>query len=735
MRKRAWHLFELLKCRIPSRLRGLGIIALVGVVFLNSGCIFTGPMEYIHNSFKVGPNYKTPPAEVAPEWIEANDPRIENRHLDDWWTVFQDPVLESLIATAHDKNLTLRAAGERVLQARAQMAISVGNLFPQTQQATSQFSRTSNSLNAANNPTALVLPPGSPDPFTNHFSNFQGGFTLNWELDLWGRLRRNIESSEASLQVSVANYDDVLVTLLADVATNYVQYRVAEQRIKIAQENVTIQEGILKLVEGQVKLGLNKRTQVDVEQAKTVLEQTRSTIPSLQIALGQANDNLCTLLAIPPADLAVKLGAGPKVGVNPMANTPTSVAADIPANLLRQRPDIRAAERQVAAQSAQIGVAEADLYPTLAINGSLGWSAQDVNKLFESNSFFGSITPNVKWNILNYGRIVNNVHLQDFKTQELVATYQNKVLSAAREVQTSLRGFLRSQEQAKHLDLSAKAATAAVDLGVKRYEKGLADFNTVFNLEGAQVQQQDQLALTQGNIALNLINVYRALGGGWELGAHAGCNDANHPAALVESLRTKLATSDIDHASKPKISPDSLPCEEQMQHGPPPVAIAAPVGGGQLLPVTPIPNKVAAPKSAPRVPNDALAIRLVAPNRVPVGKPALFQIQVTNQSAAPLAGMVLYGFLPEGFTTPMGSNIQGAVDGVLEPGHTKTLNMPASTVKPGRYQVNVRVTTKNGLEATSQATVEITSDQTVGDGGSPPYITDAKSASASKMVR
>ena len=199
------------------------------------------------------------------------------------------------------------------------------------------------------------------------FSNWLYGFNLSWELDLWGRIRRNIESNNASLDASVEDYDAALVTLLADVATNYVQYRVAQQRIKIARDNVRIQEGVLALAEEKFRVGTT--TRLDVEQARTVLEQTRSTIPALQIQLGQANDTLCTLLGMPPRDLEPELGPGPELGSTPMPNTPAWVATGIPADLLRRRPDVRSAERKVAAQSAQIGVAEAALYPTIAING------------------------------------------------------------------------------------------------------------------------------------------------------------------------------------------------------------------------------------------------------------------------------------------------------------------------------------------------------------------------------
>jgi len=469
----------------------------------------TGPRQWIHNGFKVGPNYGRPPAPVAAEWIQANDPSVQNHYLQDWWQVFGDPTLDALIVTAYEQNPNLRVAGTRVLEARAGQAIAVGNIFPQTQQATGSYARVNlNSNMPLVGPLLSMAPPGER---SLAFSNWLYGFNLSWELDLWGRSRRNIESTNASLDASVEDYDAALVTLLADVATNYVQYRVAQQRIKIARDNVRIQEGVLALAEEKFRVGTT--TKLDVEQARTVLEQTRSTIPALQIQLGQANDTLCTLLGMPPRDMEPELGPGPQLGSAPMPNTPAWVATGIPADLLRRRPDVRSAERRVAAQSAQIGVAESALYPTIAINGYLGWDAADLTKLFETKSFIGYVLPSFSWNILNYGRIRNNVRMQEAKTQGLIATYQNTVLSAGREVQTPLRGFLRSREQADDLDRSVKAATAATQLGVQQYRTGIIDFNRVFNLETTQVQQQDQLAVAAGNIALNLVNVYRALGG------------------------------------------------------------------------------------------------------------------------------------------------------------------------------------------------------------------------------
>jgi NodT family efflux transporter outer membrane factor (OMF) lipoprotein len=481
-------------------------------------------MSYIRNGFKVGPNYGRPPAPVAPQWIEAEDARVDGHTLRDaeWWGVFQDRTLNSLVETAYQQNPNLRSVGTRVLQARAQQAITVGNLFPQIQEATAQYSRVGLSHTAFNNPSAFEsaspfpTPPGLP--VGNFFSDWTAGFNLSWELDFWGRYRRAVESANGSLDASVENYDAALVTLLADVATNYVQYRVAQQRIKIARDNLREQEDTVTIAEQQFKVGT--LTGLDVEQLRTLAEQTRSTIPALQIALGQANDTLCILLGEPPHDLEPELGPGPELGTDPMPDTPTWVAAGIPADLLRRRPDIQSAERQVAAQSALIGVAEADLYPTIFVNGTLGWEAPDLSQLFESRSFLGNITPQVRWNILNYGRIVNNVHLQQAKTQELIATYQNDVLTAAQQVQTALRGFLRSQEEAEDLARSAKAAVAATKFQLKNFRDLKADeaaINRLFTLESTQLTEQDNLAVAQGNVALNLINVYRALGGGWQI--------------------------------------------------------------------------------------------------------------------------------------------------------------------------------------------------------------------------
>jgi NodT family efflux transporter outer membrane factor (OMF) lipoprotein len=487
--------------RTGARLVGAAVLlASCSVCGCSSLGISEGISNYVHNGFKVGPNYEPPPAPVANDWIEANDPRVQSSPPRDanWWDVFQDPVLSSLIAQAYQQNPNLRSVGMRVLQARAQRGMAVGNLFPQTQNIQS----TNDITNAFGTPVNLDLTT----------------FNLSWEIDFWGRYRRQVESANATVEASVASYDDALVTLLADVATYYVQFRVAQLRIKIARENLKTQERLLSLSEEQQKVGT--ATALDVAQIRTLYEQTRASIPAYQSLQGQANDRLCTLLGQPPHDLEPQLGPGPELGGPLLPRVPNSVAAGIPAELLSRRPDVRSAERQIAAQNAQIGVAKAEYLPHLSVGTMFGYA--DLTglprfPLFSTQGFLIAFTPQFTWNVLNYGRILNNVRVQESHTDELVYTYQNTVLNAAQEVQTAIRGFLLTQDQAEHLARSASAASSATQIEEKLFTAIKADVNRLFTLESSQLSAQDAFAQAQGNIALNLINAYRALGGGWQI--------------------------------------------------------------------------------------------------------------------------------------------------------------------------------------------------------------------------
>lgn len=464
-----------------------------------STCGCTSTREWWHNGWKVGPNYARPPAPVASEWIDSADVRVRSESSDhsEWWTVFNDPTLNSLVQNAYQQNLPLRVAGFRVLEARAQRAIAAGNLLPQSQEAFGDYQRRQ---------TAERI--GTPAPGQS-FSVWDAGFNLAWELDFWGRFRRAIEAADADLNASVENYDDVLVTLVADVATTYTEIRTLERRLEVAQANVEAQRGSLEIAEVRFRNG--KTTEVDVQQAKANLARTESLILPLEISLRQASNRLCILCGIPPRDLREELGAAP------IPAAPVDVAVGIPAELMRRRPDVRRAERELAAQSAQIGIATSELYPHIAITGSIGLEANQFADLFRSGAMSGSIGPSLRWNILNYGRILNNVRVQDARFQELAVTYQQSVLRANEEVENALVAFLRSQQQVKRLSESVDAAEKATRLTMTQYREGNADFNRVFDLQIFLTQQQDLQAQASGDVARNLIEVYRALGGGWQI--------------------------------------------------------------------------------------------------------------------------------------------------------------------------------------------------------------------------
>jgi NodT family efflux transporter outer membrane factor (OMF) lipoprotein len=344
-----WRLFPWLAASL------LTLTILSGCSHLPGG----GLRGWLHNDCKVGPNYAPPPAPVASHWIEYANPRIrsEEQDLSAWWRVFNDPTLDYLIHTAYQQNLTLRVAGTRILEARALLGIARGELFPQTQNVFAEYQRIKLSQEVANPPPVAW------------FSNWRLGATATWELDFWGRFRRAIEAAEAELDASVEDFDDVIVILLSDVASAYVEYRTFEQRLVYARANVEIQRKSVQLAEDKFQGGAT--TERDVHQARQVLAETEALIPFLEVGRRQAANRLCVLLGIPPQSLDNLLAASTGIPA-----TPQEVLAGVPADLLRRRPDVRRAERQVAAQSARIGVAVSDLYPHISLTGTIGLEAE-----------------------------------------------------------------------------------------------------------------------------------------------------------------------------------------------------------------------------------------------------------------------------------------------------------------------------------------------------------------------
>jgi NodT family efflux transporter outer membrane factor (OMF) lipoprotein len=456
----------------------------------------------------VGPNFIRPDAEVSPNWMEVGD-RVKNEPADyrNWWHVFNDQVLDRLIDRAYRENLSLRIAGVRILEARAQLGIATGELYPQNQQAFGffQYDRTSERA-----PLANLIPRSLLE-----YRQAEIGLLASWELDFWGKFRRAIESADAGLLATMADYDNALVSLTAEVASTYIEIRTLEKRLRIARENVETQKKSLQIAEVRFQHGLVP--ELDVEQAQTVLHDTVASIPSLETQLRQAKNGLSELLGQPPGDVADLMEGPPEIPVSP-----PEVVVGMPADLLRRRPDIRSAEQQAAAQCARIGIAKSDLYPAFSLTGAIGFLSSDAGKfslsdLFQWKSRTAQAGPSFQWNIFNYGRITNNVRVQDARFQELLIAYQNTVLKAQQEVEDNLVAFLRAQERAESLAQSTAAAKKSLDLAVLLYQAGLTDFTTILISQKALLSEQDKLAVTLGTISGSLVGVYRALGGGWEI--------------------------------------------------------------------------------------------------------------------------------------------------------------------------------------------------------------------------
>ena len=457
----------------------------------------------------VGPDFAPPLAPVADHWLEWRNKSLQTgpEEYRDWWRVFHDPILDRLVEIAYAQNLTLLSAGTRVLQARAELGVTIGEFYPQKQQAfgTATYNLLSQANPAANPTTGIV-----------NFWADAIGVQAAWQLDFWGKFRRGVESADSAYLASIATYDDVLVTLLGDVASTYVGIRTLEKQIAIARENIVKQRGILAIARDRYHGGAT--TLLDVYQAENVLGATEATVPQLTIQLQQGMNALRVLLGIAPQPLGILLARS--AGQIPVA--PRKVVVGVPADLLRRRPDIRAAELRAAAQSAQIGVADADLYPAISITGTFGGIANNVQghnllQVFHPIGRAFSVGPSFQWNLLNYGQITNNVRLQDATLQEYLVDYQNAVLKAQQEVENGISSFLLSRAQADYLHRSVVAANGALGIATLEYQQGTRDFTTVLTAEQNLYQAENNLAMATGNISTGLVAVFRALGGGWQI--------------------------------------------------------------------------------------------------------------------------------------------------------------------------------------------------------------------------
>jgi NodT family efflux transporter outer membrane factor (OMF) lipoprotein len=457
----------------------------------------------------VGPDFEKPEAPVADNWLDAEDERVDASTAanQDWWQVFQDPALSQLIETAYEQNLSLQAAGLRVMEARAQLGIATGRKYPQSQSVGGGYAYSRSSINA---PPLSSLPDDVLQGVDRTAGVWSASFDAAWEADIWGKFSRGVEAADASLAASMLNYDAVLVSLTGDVAALYTTVRTLQERISVARSNVKLQEQALDLASTRFDLGAT--SELDVQQASGLLYNTQALIPALELSLSRAQNTLSFLLGMPPSDLGYLLGTSGKI-----PTAPGSVAVGIPADLIRRRPDVRAAEMTAAAQSAAIGISQADLYPSFGLAGSIGLAGGNLSDMFDSGGTTGFITPFFKWNIFNYGRIKNNVRVQDARFEQAVVGYQNAALAAAMEVQDGLQGFLKSQEQAAFLENAVMASGKASELALVQYRQGATDYTRVLNTQTTLLQQQDALTSVRGQVVSNLVATYKALGGGWQL--------------------------------------------------------------------------------------------------------------------------------------------------------------------------------------------------------------------------
>ena len=452
----------------------------------------------------VGPDYVPPAPEVPAAWRGELPGGAAGGGADlaAWWSAFDDPRLEDLVRRAVRGNLELAEAWGRWNEARAARGLEAAERFPALE-AGAELARGRVSEN--------VLP-GTPGSGTT--DDFYGaGLSASWELDLFGRVRRSVESADAELEASREDYRDVLRILCAEVATTYVELRAAEARLAYGRAGVETQRRTLQLVRDRFETGLVP--ELDVAQAERNLAVSRAELPALQDERGRALHRLGVLLGLPPGALAGELAA-PEDGTRAVSIPAAggAVALGAPADALRRRPDVRRAERELAAQTARIGVATAELYPRLSLGGFFSFDSIESDDLARSASRSWSLGPSLRWRLFEGGRVRSAIRVEDARAEQALARYEQTVLLALEEVENSIEAYRTERERRAASTAAASAARESVVLAKELYRTGLSDFQNVLDAERSLFVQEDRLAASEGAVSVNLIALYRALGGG-----------------------------------------------------------------------------------------------------------------------------------------------------------------------------------------------------------------------------
>ena len=445
----------------------------------------------------LGPDYNEPEVEWLDDWHsdlygQVTAPESEaDADLRFWWKLFDDPALSALIDSARAENPSLRIAGLRILESRATAGIAGAGRYPQVQRVTGSASY------------AATREGGGS---TDSFSAYDSGFGAGWELDFWGRFQRSIESADAAFFASISNHQDLQVLLCAQVADLYYAYLTTRERIGIAQQNAALQKRSYEITEELFNSG--QQSELDLQQAKTQYFSTLAFVPSLESSLISIRNALAALLGRPPGEID-ELQGMPEY----LPEIEPILIMDIPARLVARRPDVREAAWRIAAQSAQIGIAMADYYPAISLAGTVGWSGNSI----DARPDIGSIAagPSFSWNVLDHGRISNNVRVQDARLEQAIVAFQDRVLQAAREIDSAAIDIVKTREQDAMLAESVGAARRSLDLANTLYREGYADFQRVLNAQQALFTQTERELVNRGSHVSAVVGLYKAIGGGW----------------------------------------------------------------------------------------------------------------------------------------------------------------------------------------------------------------------------
>ncbi len=475
-------------CKIVF-VRVVPLFLIMAIGFILTGCA------------AVGPDYSTPETEISQNWHsplkgglaeEAMDPNV----LASWWTTLNDAQLSSLIERSVAGNLDLKRAQSRVIEARARRGIANADMFP--------------TLNVSGSDTWTRSSKETGTGKTNQL--YAAGFDAGWEMDIFGGVRRSVEAAQANLQANEEDLRDVLVSLLGEVALNYIELRTFQARLAAVMESIDTQNETYQLTQWRYQAGLGD--ELAVQQARYTLESTSAQIPNLHTNLEGSMNRIAVLLGEQPGKVHDELKKNEPIPV-PSSNTTVGV----PAEMLRRRPDVRRAERELAAQTARVGVATADLYPKFSLSGSIGIEARSFDKLASnassSDDWFLSGGPRISWPIFTGGAIRQNIKVQSALQEQALIQYESTILVAMEDVENTLVSYANEQTRMANLREATKAAQTAAELAQIKYQSGLTDFSDVLDAQRSLLLFQEQLAQSEGNLSSNLIRLYKALGGGW----------------------------------------------------------------------------------------------------------------------------------------------------------------------------------------------------------------------------